>query len=208
MILILAVSLALAPVQIPQNFLLSEKTARTPLEGIEKDEVWWKISDKPNAPLLVNPCGRKGAPTADRSAARTITHETSAPSYAAEQLVIYRNTKAAKAAMTKLLADARRCATDPSAKPYSWNGDGKTRWVVSRTRLANEAALTHLMMYDKLNKEWSPLLSGLVARKGRALMLYTGDQDSLGYPQKRAVKTLRGKATKMTAKVCVLPGVC
>lgn len=208
MIVILAVSLALAPVQIPQNFLLSEKAARTPPAEIERGEVWWKISDKLNRPLLVNPCGRKNAPTADRSAARTITHNTSAPSYSAEQLVIYRNARAAKTAMTKLLADARRCVSHPSGKPYSWNGDGKTRWVVSRTRLADEAALTHIMMYDKLNKEWSPLLSGLVARKGRALLVYTGDQDSLGHPHKRAVKTLRSTAATMAAKICALPGVC
>jgi hypothetical protein len=124
---ILAVSLALAPVQIPQNFLLSEKAARTPLEENERGEVWWKISNKLTTPLLVNPCGRKGAPTADRSAARTITHNTSAPSYSAEQLVIYRNTEVARTAMTKLLADARRCPTHQSGKPYSWADDGKTR---------------------------------------------------------------------------------
>jgi hypothetical protein len=205
---ILAVSLALAPVQIPQNFLLSEKAARTPLAEVDRGEVWRKISDKLSTPLLVNPCGRKSASTRDRSAARTITRNTSAPSYSAEQLVIYRSTGAAKRVMTKLFADARRCATHPSGKPYTSTADGRTRWVVSRTRLGNEAALMHLMMYDKLNKEWSPVVSGLVARKGRALMSYTGDLESLGYPQKRAIKTLRSTATKMAAKVCMLPGVC
>ncbi|GGS54123.1 hypothetical protein GCM10010156_11090 [Planobispora rosea] len=110
--------------------------------------------------------------------------------------------------MRKLLADARRCATQPHGKPYSWSGDGRTRWVVNRTRLADEAVLMRLMMYDKLNKEWSPLLMGVVARKGSALMIYSGDLDSLGYPQKRAVKTLRGTAAEMAAKVCALPGVC
>jgi hypothetical protein len=204
MIMILAVSLALAPVQIPKSFLLSEKSARTP----QRAEEWWEISDKLNKPLLGNPCGRKSGTTADRSAARTIVHHTSAPSYSGEQLVVYRNTKAAKKAMSKLFADARRCATRPDGKPYSWTGDGRTRWVVSRTRLANEAALMRMMMHDKLNKEWSPLLSGLVVRKGRALMIYVGDQEALGHERKQAVRTLRGSATKMAAKVCALPGVC
>ncbi|MEU7894207.1 hypothetical protein AB0B45_15260 [Nonomuraea sp. NPDC049152] len=201
-------SLALAPVQIPKNFLLSEKAARTPQSDEVRAEEWWEISDKLNKPLLGNPCGRKGATTADRSAARTIVHHTSAPSYSGEQLVIYRSTKAAKKAMSKLFADAGQCATQPDGKPYSWTGDGKTRWVVSRTRLAHEAALMRMMMYDKLNKDWSSLLSGLVARKGRALMIHIGDQEALGYERKQAVKTLRSTAIKMAAKVCALPGVC
>ncbi|MGP3917583.1 hypothetical protein [Nonomuraea sp. 10N515B] len=208
MIVILAVSLALAPIQIPKDFLLSEKAARAPLSEIQKAEEWWQISDKLNEPLALNPCGRKRATTADRSAARTIVHETSAPSHYGEQLVIYRNAKAATTAMRKLLADAKRCVAHPHGKPYSWSNDGKTRWVVNRTRLGTEAALMRLMMYDKLNKEWAPLLSGIVARKGRALMIYTGDLESLGHPQKRALKTLHRTAAKMAAKVCTLPAVC
>ncbi|GAA4234122.1 hypothetical protein FHR32_002793 [Streptosporangium album] len=204
----MSLALAPVPVEIPKNFLLSEKAARAPQSEVEKAEVWWKISDKLNKPLELNPCGRKRATTADRSVARTIVHTTSGPSYDSEQLVIYRNAKAAKTAMRKLLADARRCGAKPDGKPYSWANDGKTQWVVNRTRLANEAALMRIMMYDKLNKEWSPLLSGLVARKGSALMIYSGDSDSFGYSQKRAIKTLRHTAAKMAAKVCTLPGVC
>ncbi|WP_188188556.1 hypothetical protein [Nonomuraea sp. SYSU D8015] len=201
-------SLVLTPVQIPKDFLLNEKVARAPLSEIQKDEESWEISDKLNEPLALNPCGRKRATTADRSAARTIVHNTSAPSYYGEQLVIYRNAKAARSAMRKLLADAKRCGAQPDGKPYSWADDGKTRWVVNRTRLGNEAALMRLMMYDKLNKEWSPQLAGIVTRKGRALMIYSGDLESLGHPQKRALKTLHRTAAKMAAKVCALPSVC
>ncbi|MGV9775048.1 hypothetical protein [Streptosporangium sp. NPDC003464] len=209
MIIILAAALwSLPPAQIPKNFLLSERAARTPLSEIEKDEIWWEISDRPGRPLELNPCGRKHATTADRAAARTIVRTDSAPSYSSEQLVIYRNAEAARTAMRKLLANAKRCAAAPYGKPYSWADDGRTRWVVNRTRLADEAALLRLMMYDKLNKEWSPLLSGLVTRKGSALMIYSGDSDALGYPQKQAVKTLRRTAAEMAAKVCALPGVC
>ncbi|MEU6730448.1 hypothetical protein ABZ917_42655 [Nonomuraea wenchangensis] len=55
---------------------------------------------------------------------------------------------------------------------------------------------------------WAPLLSGTVARKGRALILYTGDQDAFGHSRARAVKTLRETAARMAAKVCALPSVC
>jgi hypothetical protein len=208
MIMILAVSLALTPVQIPKDFLLSEKAARAPQSEEERGEEWWGISERRDKPLLLNPCRRKRAATADRSAVRTVTHDTTAPSHSGEQLVIYRNSKAAKAAMRKLLADAGRCVARPYGKPYSWAGNGRTRWVVNRTRLADEALLMRLMRYDKLNKEWSPLLLGLAARRGRALVIHSGDLESLGHPQKRAVKTLRGAAAEMAAKTCTLPGVC
>ncbi|WP_049559334.1 hypothetical protein [Nonomuraea sp. SBT364] len=208
MITLLAVALALTPVQIPKNFLLTEKAARTPLSEIEKSEVWWRISDKATAPLTLNPCGRKRVSPANRSAVRTILHNTSAPSYSSEQLVIHRSGTAARTALRGLLADARRCRVKPDGKPYSWSDDGKTRWVVAPARIGDEAALMHLMMYDKLNKEWAHLLSGIVVRKGRALILYSGDQESFGYPQKRTVKALRKSAAEMAAKVCALPKVC
>ncbi|MEV4216895.1 hypothetical protein [Nonomuraea sp. NPDC049725] len=208
LITLLAATLALSPVQVPENFLLTEKEARTPLSEMEKSEVWWKISDRRTAPLTLNPCGRKRVPAAGRAAVRTITHDTSAPSHSAEQLVIHRSEAAARSAMRGLLADTRRCRTKPDGKPYSWSGDGKTRWEVARTRVGDEAALVRLMMYDKLNKEWAPLLSGIAARKGRALILYTGDLDTLGHSRKGAVKKLRASASRMAAKVCSLPKVC
>jgi hypothetical protein len=206
--MILAASVALAPVQIPENFLLTEKAAHAPQSEAEKAEVWWDISDKLHQPLLRNPCGRKSATTADRSDARTIVQHTTSPSYSGEQLVIYRSAKAARTAMSGLLADARRCATLPDANPHTTYSDGKTRWAVSRTRLADEAALMSMTMYDKLNKDWEPALTGIVARKGRALIIYTGDEDGIGHGQKQAVKALRASAGKMAAKVCGLHGVC
>ncbi|GGL42199.1 hypothetical protein GCM10014719_49390 [Planomonospora parontospora subsp. antibiotica] len=157
MIMVLALSLALAPVQIPENFLLSEKAARAPQTEEEKGEEWWKISDRLDQPLLLNPCRHKRATTADRSAVRTITHDTSAPSHSGEQLVIHRNSKAARTAMRKLLADARRCVARPYGKPYSWADDGRTRWVVNRTRLADEASLMRFIMGPP---SWIPRPSG------------------------------------------------
>ncbi|MEU6730468.1 hypothetical protein ABZ917_42755 [Nonomuraea wenchangensis] len=208
MITLLVAALALGPVQIPDDFLLTENAARAPQSEVDKAESWWRISNRTTVPLTLNPCGRKRVSPANRSAVRTIVHRTSAPSHSSEQLLIHRSAGAAREAMRTLLADARRCRTQPHGKPYSWSGDGRTSWVVASTRTGDEAALMHLMMYDKLNKEWAPLLSGIVARKGRALILYTGDQDTFGHSRARAVKTLRKTAARMAAKVCALPSVC
>ncbi|MEZ7125701.1 hypothetical protein ACBR40_10205 [Nonomuraea sp. AD125B] len=208
MITLLVAALALGPVQIPDNFLLTEKAARAPQSEDDRAESSWRISDKTTAPLALNPCRRKRVSPAERSAVRTIFHDTTAPSHSSEQLLVHRSAGAARTALRTLLADARRCRTKPYGAPYSWARDSRTRWVVSPTRVGDEAALMHLMMYDKLNKEWTPLLSGIVARKGRALMVYTGDQETLGHSRARAVKALRKTATRMAAKVCALPSVC
>jgi hypothetical protein len=182
----LSVSLLLAPAstQIPKNFLLTEKEARTPPSGGEEGEVWWKISDSRTRGLELNPCGSE-VNSKGRTAMRTITVLTSGPSTAAEQLVLHGSVASANAAFERLRADLKRCAVK----------NGERQYVVKKLTVGNEAV-------------WVSGLGGwyTVARRGSALMLYTGDE---GYYLPEIAKSrLVGQAKKMAAKVCTLPKVC
>lgn len=191
--------LALSPgtaAEIPKDFLLTEPAARKPLSETAADEMGWKISDKLTKPLELNPCNRRRAADAGRVAARTITYWSSAPSSSSEQLIIYRSPRAAHAAFTQLRADAKKCARkgDPAAPEL------KIRWRTSKVKAGDEAAgIGYTTWQDGYEND---RLSGVVARRGSALMIYTDTE--AGYQPGTLIK----KARRMAAKVCKLPGVC
>lgn len=195
----LSLALALSPAtvtEIPKNFLLMERAARTPLSSTDAAEMSYEISDELTRPLEVNPCGHRRAVDGGRLAARTITLGTSAPSSSSEQLIIYKSPRAAHAVLTRLRAEVKRCARkgDPSSRKLS------IQWRTSKAKVGDEALgmgyQTRQGGYD------DPTVTGLVARKGRALMIYTTDEGDY------SPGGLTKKARKMAGKVCRLPGVC
>lgn len=195
----LSLLLALSPAtvtEIPKNFLLTERGARRSLDPHEAYEQGYKISDKLTKPLELNPCGHRRAVDRDRVAARTITNWTSAPSNSAEQLVIYKSPRAAHSALTRLRAEAKRCARkgDPSAPQL------KIRWRTSKAEAGDEAIGMGYQTWQ--DGSVNQTITGIVARRGSALMIYTSD-DGIYNPG-----GLTKDARKMAAKVCKLPGVC
>ncbi|MFC7103747.1 hypothetical protein ACFQQB_27005 [Nonomuraea rubra] len=186
----------MAAAEIPKNFLLSERAARKDLGPVQADEQGYTISGKRTAPLELNPCLRERATDRDRLAARTITHWTSAPSHSSEQLVLYKSPRAAHAALNGLRADVKRCArkSDPSAPRL------KIQWRTSKARAGDEAVG---MGYEtRQGGSVNQTITGLVARRGGALMIYTTSEGF--YDPGRLTKNAR----KMAVKVCTLPGVC
>lgn len=195
----LSLALALSPVtmtEIPKNFLLMERDARKPLSPDEAAEVSYEISDRLTRPLELNPCWHRRAVDGGRLAARTITRGTSAPSGSSEQLIVYKSSRAAHAALTRLRAEVKRCARkgDPSSPELS------IRWRTSKAKAADEAL--GMGYQTRQGGQVNQTVTGIVARKGSALMIYTTDEGA--YDPGGLTK----EARKMAAKVCRLPGVC
>ncbi|MFC4122888.1 sensor domain-containing protein [Nonomuraea zeae] len=182
--------------EIPKNFLLTERDARKPLSPDQAYEMGYRISDRLTVPLELNPCGHRRAVDGGRLAARTITLWTSAPSGSSEQLIVYRSPRAARAALTRLRAEVKRCARkgDPSSPQLT------IRWRTSPARIGDEAlGMGYRSWQDGYE---NPAVTGIVARKGSALMIYTTDEGAYN------PGALTKEARKMAAKVCTLPGVC
>ncbi|WP_433221814.1 hypothetical protein [Microtetraspora malaysiensis] len=195
----LSLLLALSPAtvtEIPKNFLLTERDARRPLTAEQASEQGYQISDKLTEPLELNPCWHRRAVDRDRVAARTITLWTSGPSNSSEQLVIYKSPRAAHSALTRLRVEVKRCARkdDPSVPEL------KFQWRTSKAKAGDEAiGMGYRTWQDgSLNQT----ITGIVARRGSALMIYTTDEGVYGPGQ------LTKDARKMAAKACKLPGVC
>lgn len=194
----LSLALALSPVtsEIPRDFLLTEHQARKPQTPDEAYEEGYKISDKLTKPLELNPCNRRRAADAGRVAARTITYWSSAPSGSSEQLILYRNPRAAHAALIQLRTDVKRCARrgDPSSPQL------QIRWRTTKVKVGDEAA--GMGYTTRQDGSVIQTITGVVARRGSALMIYTTTDGN--YEPGGLTKDVR----KMAAKVCDLPGVC
>ncbi|MDA0631849.1 hypothetical protein OUY22_00330 [Nonomuraea sp. MCN248] len=195
----LSLLLALSPVtvtDIPKNFLFTEAAARERLDPHLAEEMGYTISDRLTEPLTVNPCLHRRAADRGRVAARTITHWSSAPSASSEQLVLYKSPRAARAALTRLRTEVKRCARKSSPSEPRL----VVRWRTSKVKAGDEAAgMGYRTWQDGHANE---TITGVVARRGSALMIYTTSEGD--YAPGRLTKHAR----KMAAKVCALPGVC
>ncbi|MGP3920640.1 hypothetical protein [Nonomuraea sp. 10N515B] len=195
----LCLALALSPAtvtEIPKNFLLMERDARRPLSPEQANEMGYKISGKLTRPLELNPCRHRRAVDGGRLAARTITLWTSGPSSSSEQLVVYKSPRAAHAALTRLRAEVTRCARkgNPSVPKLS------IRWRTSKAKAGDEALGMGYQTWQ--DGSVNVTITGIVARRGSALMIYTTDEGAYN------PGGLTKKARKMATKVCTLPGVC
>ncbi len=188
--------------EIPKGFLLTEAKARKGVDPDFKDEEWWTVSDNPSRRLELNPCRTKGKPRDGRVAMRTITHGTSAPSFSSEQLVLYGNTKSAKAAFAKLQADLKRC---PRA----------TYWYFGKPLSVGDQAMSvagYSYKKRKIDRSISPVMWA-VARRGSALFFYTDFDDhanrhGVALNERGRRKVLADQAKNMAKKVCDLPVGC
>ncbi|MFI6324550.1 hypothetical protein ACIBG8_43980 [Nonomuraea sp. NPDC050556] len=170
--------------EIPENFLLHEKRARTVLPENVAAEEWWKVSDKLDRQLELKPCKGKRPTDDGRVAMRTVVQGTSAPSGMVEQLVIYKSPGTAQKALKRLRAEVLRCH-----KGYA----------LRRSAIGDESfrVINKIYSYEEGQRYTYDGMSGYVVRRGRALMIYLADDHSVA-----------GDAKKMAKKVCDLPEVC
>ncbi|WP_449063356.1 hypothetical protein [Planomonospora algeriensis] len=113
-----------------------------------------------------------------------------APSSSSEQLVLYRSARAAAAALDRLRADVRRCTEDRDGYRYS----------VKPLRVGNDAVWVKHSKKEGRSELYDRF--AVVARRGKALILYTVDGGSY------TTGSLTGPAKKMAVKVCGIRGVC
>ncbi|GAA2885964.1 hypothetical protein GCM10010517_49620 [Streptosporangium fragile] len=178
-----------AATAIPKGFLLTEARATAPQSEDDRNEMWWTVSSRMAQPLEVNPCGAKKYGDG-RTAMRTIRLKTSAPASSSEQLVLYKSVNAAKAALDKLRTDVRRCA----------KGENGYRYSAKPLRIGDDAVWVKYSKRTQKNELHGSFAA--VARRGKALIIYTRDGGSY------TAGSLTGPAKTMAAKVCKISGVC
>ncbi|GGK63093.1 hypothetical protein Ppa06_20470 [Planomonospora parontospora subsp. parontospora] len=183
--------------KLPRNFLLHEARARKPVAYPEEEK--WTVSDR-HERLSLTPCGVGRSEDRGRVSTRTVTY-TAPELYRAEQVVIYRSERAARAAMTDLRRRAGRCEADEGDQVVA-------RGRTEKIRAGDQAVRVIVQNYDR-EGGGSAIggQRGVVVRKGRALVsyMYAGEYGEVRASDFR--RQLRD-ARKMAVKVCSLPGVC
>lgn len=181
-------SAAKAKAKLPKGFLLNEAKMNRPRKPWEH----LKLSNSLKRPLEVNPCDRRTARDG-RSASRTFTY-LAETDYRSEQVVLYLSKRAAKAAMRTLRADLTDCASGGRGHDrYSY------RW--KSTDIGDEAIRVGGFFFENRSRS-------VVVRRGSAIAVYVRTglvTKSLTVSQFRP---LIKDARTMTAKLCILPGVC
>ncbi|MBG0832142.1 hypothetical protein HS041_31025 [Planomonospora sp. ID67723] len=178
---------------LPDGFLLYEAEAEGPREPWET----WQVSDSLSRPLALNPCHVKRPWDGGRSQARSVRYAAETE-LRHEQVVVYRSERAARAAMTGLRAQLKRCAKvggklgrDYDAYTYRWKGTGIGDESVRAGARYFESAFRHVAV-----------------RRGKAVVVYAEDGSFTSKLKAGHFRGLERDARKMAAKVCELPGVC
>lgn len=186
-----AAALGLTGGSLPDGFLLMEKQAEGPHPKWEH----WTVSDSRKKALMLDPCDtayHTGKPAKDkgRHASRTILF-TSEYRFKSEQVVLYRDERAARTVMKTLRADLKRCAK-------RGKGFSRSRYYSKPLKLGDEAVKVGA-------RDFENGLRAVAVRRGAALILYTESAwPSTKLPAKE-FRALTAKAATMTAKICRLP---
>jgi hypothetical protein len=173
---------------LPKGFLLYEAKAAGPSRSWET----WKVSDRLNRRLQVNPCDQNPG-AKNRSAARTITYSAETD-YLAEQVVVYGDETAARKAMSSVRADLKRCARvgiGHNRYSYKWKNVG----------IGDEALRVGGFFFETRMRY-------VVVRKGKALVVYAQSGDVSGRLLSSHFRLLEKDARTMAGKVCGLRRVC
>jgi hypothetical protein len=177
---------ATARTVIPKGFLLYENvgTRKEVRRRVVHAPMRWKVSDRPDVPLLLDPCARGKHTDGHRRAVRTVTgsgrtwdHDVS------EQLVVYRDDRAARAAVAGLRSDIRRCG-----------GRGHFTYRVKDTRIGDEAFLVGVFTVAS-NDGFT------VMRQGRTVALYARRPGGEAHPKWRRSQYGGVEAAKMARRL-------
>ncbi|WP_345149698.1 hypothetical protein [Nonomuraea rubra] len=159
--------------RIPGGFLLYEGKAARQKAAERLGRATWTTTDRRDVPFLVDPCATKQSTDPGRRAARTITGDSVEwDDTHSEQLIVYRDASAARAAVQGLRAQLRRCAARDA-------GGGHTFIHATRpARIGDEAFLVKGFFV-------ASGMAGTVARQGRAIVIYTFSDHPEGWPESK-----------------------
>lgn len=144
---------------IPKGFLLYEsKAARKRLEKkVVRTRMQWRASDRLEELLLIDPCATGKQTDKSRQSARTITgRSVEWDGDYSEQVIVYRDEMAARAAVRGLRSDLRRCAK---------RNRNHFTYRVKATRIGDEAFMVHMFKVASID-------AATVMRQGRTVAIY------------------------------------
>lgn len=175
--LIIGLVLATTLTTVPKGFLIYEQRTR-PAPVISVDgPAKWRAAAKDRGLLWANPCGTPGLGAAGRLSARTATLEGPAAAQL-EEVALYRDAKAAKAAMTEL-----RAALDKCHRRDDGSGVGRDAvWTRESVKVGDEAMQVARQGFHGA----APTLHGqrlVVMRKGSAVAVYGHEDEGARLPR-------------------------
>ncbi|MFI6390656.1 hypothetical protein [Nonomuraea sp. NPDC050540] len=180
---------------IPRGFLLYEsEAARKRLEKkVVRTRMQWRASDRLEELLLIDPCATGKQTDTSRRSARTITgRSVEWDGDYSEQVIVYRDEIAARAAVRSLRSDLRRCAK---------RNRNHFTYRVKATPIGDEAFMVHMFKVASID-------AATVVRQGRTVAIYTlpSSGDIPGDPPKwRPVEYGGLEARKMARKLADTP---
>jgi hypothetical protein len=146
---------------IPEGFLPEEERAKVPLS---QPGVYWVRNDGADLPPLLSPCGGRLASDKTRVDGRQLVL-VGPTLWKAGRLVVYRNAKAAKAAVNEIRRALRRCERHNLA-------DGETTvWTSEALSIGDEALFVGGQQFRGANRVPGNF-RGVLMRKGRAVQVY------------------------------------
>jgi hypothetical protein len=180
----LGVAAALLSVGLPHGFLYME--SHPPAKAWET----YRVDESARLPLQPNPCNRRRPADSGRLATRAVVW-TSENRSKVEQLVVYRSTDAARAAMRGLRADLKRCAK-------LGKGIDRQRYFSKATAVGDEGLRAGA-------RYWEDGFQAVAVRRGAAVYVVGASAWPGESLPVKDFRTLIGQADKMTVKVCALP---
>lgn len=175
---------------IPEGFLAEEDRARVPLT---QPGVYWVRDDGPDLPPMLSPCGGPLASDKRRIDGRQLV--LIGPTlWKAGRLVVYRDVRAAKAAMTETRRALQRCARHENA-----NGE-TTVWTSEPLTAGDEALFVGGQQF--LGDVRVPgLFRGVVMRKGRVVQMYLDCGQATDTPTPATVQQYQDGARALAEKL-------
>jgi hypothetical protein len=146
---------------IPEGFLPEEERARLPLS---QPDVYWVRNDGADLPPILTPC--RGRPARDNRRIDGRQLVLVGPSlWKASRLTVYRDVRAAKAAMSEIRTALRRCKRQDRT-----NGE-TTVWTSQALPIGDEAVFVGGEEFRGTERV-PGIFRGVVMRSGRAVQVY------------------------------------
>jgi hypothetical protein len=175
---------------IPEGFLPEEQQATIPLS---QPDVHWVRNDGPNLPPMLSPCGGSLKSDKARVDGRQLVL-VGASGWKGGRLVVYRDVKAAKAAVREIRSALRRCERHQFT-------DGETTVWASETLPIGDDALFVGGAQFRGDTRVPGQFRGVVMRKGRAVQTYLDCGQAIEQPTPAIVQPYQDKARAMAAKL-------
>ena len=175
---------------IPEGFLPEEERATVPLS---QPDVHWVRNDGPNLPAILSPCGGPLRSDKARLDGRQLVL-VGASGWKSGRLVVYRDVKAAKAAVSEIRRALRRC------ERHEFRAGETTVWASQTLRIGDDALFVGGAQF-RGDTRVPGQFRGVVMRKGRAVQTYLDCGQATEQPTPAIVQPYQDKARDMAAKL-------